>query len=83
MAFLYCLLKDCFLRKINLNDVNEIFFLRSNPEVNKYLIRPLYKEIEEAESFILKSTKDIKANKLFIWAITLKDSTKLIGSICL
>ncbi|MFT4697474.1 MAG: ribosomal-protein-alanine N-acetyltransferase [Flavobacteriaceae bacterium] len=71
------------LRKINLNDANEIFYLRSNSEVNKYIIRPLYKEIEEAESFILNRSEDIEANNLFVWAITLKGSPKLIGSICL
>ena len=71
------------LRKVGLQDANEIFFLRSNSEVNKYILREPCKGIGEAESFISKRIEDIEANKLYFWAITLKDSPNLIGSICL
>jgi len=75
--------KRLMLRKVGLQDANEIFFFRSNSEVNKYILREPCKSIEEAEAFILKRIEDIEANKLYFWAITLKDSPKLIGSICL
>ena len=71
------------LRKIGIQDADEIYFLRSNPDVNKYIQREPCKGKDEAESFISKRIEDIEANKLFLWAITFKGSPKLVGSICL
>ena len=71
------------LRKIQVQDANEIYFLRSNPEVNKFILRTPTKNIEEAKSFIVDRLNDFKTRKVFFWAITLKDNPQLIGSICL
>ena len=71
------------LRKIRIQDAAEIYFLRSNPEINKFILRTPTKSIEEAKSFINDRLNDITSNKVYFWAITLKDNPKLIGSICL
>jgi len=72
-----------FLRAINKDDKNEIYALRSNPEVMQHINRPLAKNVEEAESFIYKIAKGIKENQLLYWGITLKVDDSLIGTICL
>ncbi|MEO5908017.1 MAG: GNAT family N-acetyltransferase, partial [Ginsengibacter sp.] len=38
---------------------------------------------EEARSFIKKINNNIKSNKSFYWAITIKGNPKLVGTICL
>ena len=67
------------LRQLLDGDVLEIFFLRSDTLINKYLDRQPSKTIEDALKFI----EDIKNNSLSYWAITQKENKKLIGTICL
>jgi len=72
-----------FLRAINKDDKKEVFDLRSNPDIMKYINRPLAKNVDEAEIFIKKIIKGIKDNQLLYWGITLKTEDRLIGTICL
>ncbi len=69
------------LRQLAPTDDYEIFALRSNEEVNKYLERQPSKSIEDAQSFIQTIIENGKKNDAFYWAISLDD--KLIGTICL
>jgi [ribosomal protein S5]-alanine N-acetyltransferase len=70
------------LRMMNLKDAPEIFFLRSDPEVLKYLSRAPAKELSEAEAFIRHINNEIINNNHILWAIALKeDPLKLIGTI--
>ncbi|MBP6180839.1 GNAT family N-acetyltransferase [Flavobacterium sp.] len=69
------------LRRIDTNDVNEIFTLRSNPETMKYIPRPLAKTTEDALEHIAIIDAKIENNEGINWAITLKDDLKLIGLI--
>lgn len=69
------------LRAINLADANEIFTLRSDKAVLKYLDRPPAKNLEEAIEFIKKNIEQLTANDGISWAITLKDNSSLIGTI--
>lgn len=71
------------LRKITNNDAQNIFFLRSNTIVNKYILRPKQKSLHDAVTFINERNNDIENGEIFYWAITLKEEKKLIGSICL
>ena len=71
------------LRKLLESDVQEIFLLRSDKIVNKYLDRQPSKTLEEALNFIRKVNDKIKNDTGFYWAITLADNEKLIGTICL
>ena len=71
------------LRKLSNDDVNEIFYLRSDEHINKYLDRPRATSIEDAINFINKTNHAIENNECVDWAITFKDDSRLIGSICL
>ncbi|PEL13621.1 GNAT family N-acetyltransferase [Bacillus sp. AFS017336] len=71
------------LRQMNQDDKNEIFALRSNKEMSKYIRRPLVKEIDEALQYINMINLGIERNEWVLWAITLKESDQLIGTICL
>jgi ribosomal-protein-alanine N-acetyltransferase len=67
------------LRQLAESDIQEIFLLRSDTLINKYLDRPPSKTPEDATVFI----KQIKKNSLTYWAITQKGNEKLVGTICL
>ena len=69
------------LRRVDNNDVNEIFALRSDPETMKYIPRPLVKTTEEALEHIATIDSKIDTNEGINWAITLKGNPKLIGII--
>ena len=69
------------LRQVNKSDVNEVFFLRSDQRVLKFLDRVPAKSTEEALIFIEKINDLEKNNEAVTWAITLKEDTKLIGTI--
>lgn len=67
------------LRQLSESDVPELFLLRSNPLVNKYLDRQPCKTLEDASEFI----ENIKKNRSFYWAIEQNGNEKLVGTICL
>ncbi|WP_158981102.1 MULTISPECIES: GNAT family N-acetyltransferase [unclassified Flavobacterium] len=69
------------LRRVNAGDVKEILMLRSNPETMQFIPRPLLKTDEEALEHIAMIDHKIEVNEGINWAITLKDSPKLIGII--
>ena len=71
------------LRKATLEDANEVFFLRSNKEVGKYIARAPQQTVDEAKDFILARQKDFETHKTSYWGITLKENDVLIGTICL
>ncbi|HEY6976084.1 MAG TPA: GNAT family N-acetyltransferase [Chitinophagaceae bacterium] len=70
------------LRRLQTEDANEIFVLRSSDEVNRFLGRPKATTIDEARQFINKINNAINKNESVYWAITLKPGTRLIGTIC-
>ncbi len=71
------------LKKLNLEDRNEIFAIRSNKEIAKYLDRPSCKSLDEADSFILKINSGIEKGEWFYWGICVEPNKKIIGTICL
>jgi ribosomal-protein-alanine N-acetyltransferase len=71
------------LRQLVMGDANEIFALRSDDNVNKYLGRKPSKSIDDAKAFIQAINENIKRNDSVYWAITLSGTDKLIGTICL
>lgn len=71
------------LRQLSARDAGEIFALRSDEDVNKYIDRPIATTIEDARNFIQKITEIVKHDEGIYWAITLADSDNLIGTICL
>jgi ribosomal-protein-alanine N-acetyltransferase len=71
------------LRQLSVNDDKEIFALRSDKQVNKYLDREPSNSIEDARKFIYKIAETVRQNVGIYWAITLTDKDNLIGTICL
>ena len=71
------------LRQLSVNDDKEIFALRSDKQVNKYLDRQPSNTIEDARNFIQKIAEIVKQNESIYWAITLTNNDKLVGTICL
>jgi [ribosomal protein S5]-alanine N-acetyltransferase len=71
------------LRQLVITDEQEIFTLRSDSEINKYLDRQVSKTIDDARNFILKVNENINKNNSLYWAITFSDNNILVGTICL
>ncbi len=71
------------LRCLEVSDDQQLFKLRSNKRVNKYVVRTIQKNIKEIRAFISKINNGINNNEWIYWVITLKESPKLIGTICL
>lgn len=67
------------LRQLVISDEQEIFTLRSDSEINKYLDRQICNTIADARDFINKINK----SGALYWAITLSNENILIGTICL
>jgi ribosomal-protein-alanine N-acetyltransferase len=72
-----------FLRQLRDEDENEIFFLRSNEHVNRYVDRPKPNSLQDARDHINKLNNGIANNELIFWGITLLDTAPIIGTICL
>jgi len=71
------------LRQLAINDEQEIFTLRSDSEINKYLGRKISNTIDDARNFIHMINENINKNDSLYWAITFNDSNKLVGTISL
>jgi ribosomal-protein-alanine N-acetyltransferase len=69
------------LRQVNKEDANEIFILRSDERVMKFIDRPRAKSIDDALQLIQKINDALSNNDGINWAITLKSDLKLIGTI--
>jgi [ribosomal protein S5]-alanine N-acetyltransferase len=69
------------LREITIDDAQEIFDLRSNPETMKYVPRPLATSIDDALAHIKIIREKIETNEGINWAITIKGNPKFIGII--
>jgi [ribosomal protein S5]-alanine N-acetyltransferase len=71
------------LRQLSNDDHQDIFTLRSDPEINKFLNRPPCRTTEDAISFINKVNENIVKGNSCYWAITMTDTKTLVGTICL
>ncbi|MBK7440441.1 MAG: GNAT family N-acetyltransferase [Bacteroidetes bacterium] len=71
------------LRQLLIDDQQDIFALRSDPEINKFLDRQPCKTTEDAINFINKINVNIGIGNTFYWAVTLTDTKTLVGTICL
>jgi [ribosomal protein S5]-alanine N-acetyltransferase len=71
------------LRQLTINDHLDIFDLRSDPKINKFLNREICKTTEDAKHFINKINENIEKGGAYYWAISLNNSKQLVGTICL
>jgi [ribosomal protein S5]-alanine N-acetyltransferase len=71
------------LKQLALSDDKAILALRSDDFINQFLGRAPAKTIKDAQDFIIKINESIANNNSFYWAIKLKNTDDLIGTICL
>ena len=71
------------LRELNVDDWEQILYLRSDPLVNAYVNRTLSKSKEDAIAFIINTIENNRAGRAAYWGIVLPDINKVIGCICL
>lgn len=69
------------LRQVTPDDVKEVFFLRSDEQVMRYIDRPKAQTEEEALQFINMINAGTRNNTDISWAITIKGDDRLIGYI--
>ena len=69
------------LRQVVTRDVSDIFSLRSDERVMKFLDRPMLKTIEDSRQLIKTINDGINNNEAISWAINQKNDPKLIGTI--
>ena len=70
------------LRNVTPDDAEEIFFLRSDSQMMAFLDRAPAASIDDALQFIQNINNLEKAGDAITWAITLKETPTLIGTIC-
>lgn len=70
-----------FLRQITVNDAPQVFFLRSDEEVMKYIDRTPAASLADAIDFIKLIEAAQLNNEGISWGITLKENNEMIGSI--
>jgi ribosomal-protein-alanine N-acetyltransferase len=71
------------LRRLTIKDENEIFFLRSDDRVNKYVNRPKPGSMEDVRKHMDTLDKRIDNNESVLWGISLLNASSVIGTICL
>ena len=71
------------LRQLSDSDAPEIFVLRSDERILKYIDIAKANNLDDALAFIHKINNFIAENECIYWGITLKEDDKLIGTICM
>ncbi len=69
------------LRDISVADTDEIFLLRTDTSVLRFLDRPAAASVKEALIFINQNTTCITENESILWGITLPPEDTVIGTI--
>lgn len=69
------------LREISHKDDEDVFLLRSNRGLMEYIDRPRAETIDDAKILVQRMMDIVAANEGISWAITLKGSDRLIGTI--
>ena len=70
------------LRQLHINDAADLFFVRTHPLVLRHTNMAVHQNVAETEAYIkLILEKEAKGESI-MWAITLKNSPELIGTIC-
>lgn len=75
--------KQFDFRQLQPTDADEIYLLRTDDEVNRYLIRKRSESVEDARQFINKINVGIEADESILWGITYRNQDTIVGTICL
>lgn len=71
------------LRQLILDDAERIRYLRSHPQVMRFMDSHEHKEIKDSELFIADNLESYRLQNGIFWALSLKDSGKFIGDLAL
>jgi diguanylate cyclase (GGDEF)-like protein len=71
------------LRRITLDDTNDMFEMRKDPRMYEYLDTKVDENPDETKTYISKMNQGIDEEKWIIWAIQHIQSNKVIGTICI
>jgi [ribosomal protein S5]-alanine N-acetyltransferase len=71
------------LRPLVPEDAPDVFAIRSNKDLLRYVNRPLCTSLEDAALFITRIDNSIIENLSAYWGVALHPSKKIIGAICL
>ncbi|MEO6405166.1 MAG: GNAT family N-acetyltransferase [Ferruginibacter sp.] len=66
------------MRKVSMEDIEQMFELRSNPDAMKYINRPLVKSIDDIKPLLEKMNDNTQRIQ---WAICFKNHDRVIGTI--
>lgn len=69
------------MRAISIDDVDEMFQQRSNPEVMKYINRPILQSRREAEELVRNYEFLFEQGISITWAMSLKGESKMLGTV--
>lgn len=70
------------LRPYNKGDISSVFYKwASDPENTKYVSWPTHKNVEDSEEYVAFAMESAEKENGCEWAITLKDSGEVIGSL--
>ncbi len=69
------------LRQLKPDDVKAIYNLRSSKEINRLITRKTPKNLNDASEFITMIHKGFQNQKNVFWALILKETQQLIGTI--
>lgn len=75
--------KRLLLRTVKTTDLDEVFFLRTNKNVNTFIKRDLKKTKKDILEFINQKKYETSKGYIYYWVICLKGNFKMLGSICL
>jgi [ribosomal protein S5]-alanine N-acetyltransferase len=70
------------LRSLTMVDLMQIYALRSNDSVNRFIDREIATVLKDSEDFIKKIEIQFERREGLYWAIALKTDNILIGTIC-
>ncbi len=70
------------LRKFKLEDASSFFNnVGDDPEVSKYVVWNRHKNVEVTKKVVMKWIEDYKKDNVYFWAVELKETNEIIGSI--
>lgn len=71
------------MRKATIRDVDDIFEIRHNPQLSRYLDPHIDETKEVTKSYLARMNQGQDEHKWLYWIIEWKQNRKAIGSICL
>ncbi len=71
------------LRQPGMEDVDRLFTIRTNQEVNRYLDRKPPSTLSDVVDFVSKINHSVDAGESFYWVICFQNDQHLAGTICL